>query len=327
MVGTAIKALAGVLLIAVLSGCISIPQRERPDVIIEDAHAGGSALAISPNSKILASGGLSGWLRLWRLDGGLALARWRGHKGEVNGIHFIRGGQRLISAGYDGTITEWDLEGRLKREWKTPSSIRHMVADEKANMVLTGHNDGRVRLWRLSTSELLHTWHINDELVVAVAMDAARGRFAASGSDGGMAYWTIGTKPRYFDQSRNSSATLEFSPDGRYLYGAGWFSLYRWRLDSGVLQNIKTEHLGRINSIAFMPDGKRLATISRQTDSSVLIMDGTTGEAVRRFQKHDLCGAVVTVSRDGRYMATTSDDDSVRIWDLNRATLATKKEQ
>ena len=319
--GTAIKILGGMLLVLILTGCMP-PQGERADVTLEDAHSGGSALAISPDSRILASGGKSGWLRLWRLDGGKALARWRAHKRTVNGIHFIRGGRRLISASFDGMIAEWDLEGRLKREWQTPSPILSLVADSKSNIVLTGHGDGQVRLWRLSTSELLHAWQIHDGYIKAVALDAARGRFAASGHDGELAYWKIGVNPRYFDQSSYSSATLEFSPEGRYLYGAGWFSLYRWELASGVLQKLKTEHFGRINRIAFMPDGKRLASISRQTDSAVLILDGATGKTVRRFQKHDLCGAVVTVSRDGRYMATTSDDASVRIWDLKKPALA-----
>jgi WD40 repeat protein len=326
-VGTAFKTLGWVLLVLILTGCITVPQGERADVILEDAHSSGSALAISPDSKILASGGKGGWIRLWRLDGGSEVAGWHAHRRAVNGIHFIRGGRRLISGGFNGKIAEWDLEGRLKREWQTPSPIISLVADSKANLVLTGHGDGQARLWRLSTSELLHAWQIFDGYIKTVAMDAGRGRFAASSHDGELAYWKIGVKPRYFDQSSYSSATLEFSPEGRYLYGAGWFSLYRWELASGALEDLKTEHFGRINRIAFMPDGQQLASISRQTDSSVLILDAATGKTVRRFQKHDLCGTVVTVSRDGRYLATTSDDASVRIWDLKSSNSTPAKEK
>ena len=35
-----------------------------------------------------------------------------------------------------------------------------------------------------------------------------------------------------------------------------------------------------------------------------------SGRTLRRFQSHDLCGAVVAWSQDGRYLATTADDAS-----------------
>jgi WD40 repeat protein len=311
------RAYLPILVLSSILGCAG-PQSRPADVIIHDAHSGGSALAIDPHSQILASGDWDGRLRLWWLNGGKPVAGWRAHRGTVNGIHFLKEGQRLITAGYDGRVDEWDLEGRMKREWQTPSPIRHMVVREGADRLVTGHEDGAVRLWQLSSGALLGEWRLFPWHVQAVALDQAGRRIAASGSQGALAYWVVDGKPRYFGSSRNSSATLAFAPDGRHLYGAGWFYLYRWNLQSGELEEIRTEHGGRINSIAFMPDGRRLASISRQTDSAVLILDPQTGKTLQRMQKHDLCGAVVTVSPRGRFLATTSDDASVRIWDLSK---------
>lgn len=300
-----------------LTACQTVPGKSA-DIVIPDAHGGGSALAIDQTSKILASGGLDGSLRLWKLNSGAPVANWKGHKSTINGIQFIRGGKRLVTGGYDGVIAEWDLNGFLKREWDTPSPVMRLVADARANIVVSGHADGKVRLWRLSTSELLNEWTVHTSSIAAVALDARRKRIAASGSDGELAYWKISGEPRYFDVSRNSSITLAFSPDGKSVYGAGWFNLYRWNLRSGDLTVLPTEHSGRIAGIFFMPNGKSLATISRQTDSSVLILEAATGKTERRFQKHEMCGSVVTVSRNGRYLASTSDDASVRIWDLHK---------
>ncbi len=304
-------------LLLALSACQSVPGKSA-DIVIPDAHGGGSALAIDQTSKILASGGLDGSLRLWQLKSGAPVANWKGHQSTINGIQFIRDGKRLVTGGYDGVIAEWDLNGFLKREWDTPSPVMHLVADADANIVVSGHADGMVRLYRLSTSELLHEWKVHSSGIAAVALDAQRKRIAASGADGELAYWKIGGEPRYFDESKNSSITLAFSPDGKSVYGAGWFNLYRWDLKSGGLTVLPTEHSGRIAGIFFMPNGKSLATISRQTDSSVLILEAATGKTERRFQKHEMCGSVVTVSPNGRYLASTSDDASVRIWDLHK---------
>ena len=110
--------------------------------------------------------------------------------------------------------------------------------------------------------------------------------------------------------------TLAFSPDGQWLSGGTWFRLYRWNLDDGSLTTVSTEHYGLIKSVQYTGKGESLATISRQTDSSVYFLDPVSGAVTRRFQRHDLCGADVSVSPDGRYLATTSDDASVRIWVL-----------
>ncbi|HSW52102.1 MAG TPA: WD40 repeat domain-containing protein, partial [Sulfuricaulis sp.] len=40
------------------------------------------------------------------------------------------------------------------------------------------------------------------------------------------------------------------------------------------------------------------------------------GEVARRFQSHELCGTVVLLSPDGRYLASTSDDANIHLWDL-----------
>ena len=180
---------------------------------------------------------------------------------------------------------------------------------------LTGHKDGRVMLWQLPNGEKLHEWNIHLDSVRNVAVDGRNGRYASTDSDAKTAVWTLDGTPRFLDTAPSDSRSIAFSPDGSKLYGAGWFKLFSWNLSDGRLTTLDTEHRGIINSIEFMPDG-RLATISRQTDSAVLFLEPETGNTLERFNRHDLCGVAARVSPDGSYLATTSDDASVRIWEL-----------
>jgi WD40 repeat protein len=123
--------------------------------------------------------------------------------------------------------------------------------------------------------------------------------------------------PRQLESPPADAWTLAFSPDGKTLSGASWFRLYRWNLADGSLTTIATEHHGIIKSIQYINGGSELATISRQTDSSVYFLDAENGAVRRRFQRHDLCGGDIAVSPQGRYLATTSDDASVRFWVLD----------
>ncbi len=139
-------------------------------------------------------------------------------------------------------------------------------------------------------------------------------RYASSSSDGTVVLWSEGAMRRQLDTPPADAWTLAFSPDGKTLSGGSWFRLYRWNLADGTLTTIATEHRGIIKSIQYIDDGNELASISRQTDSSVYFLDAESGEVQRRFQRHDLCGGDIAVSPDGRYLATTSDDASVRFW-------------
>ena len=100
--------------------------------------------------------------------------------------------------------------------------------------------------------------------------------------------------------------------------GSGWFNLFRWRFPQADMQILPTPHHGIVKSLSFQRDGRTLASIGRQTDSAVYLLDAATGAAVRRFQPHELCGTFVRLSPGGRYLASTSDDANVYIWDLQQ---------
>ena len=60
--------------------------------------------------------------------------------------------------------------------------------------------------------------------------------------------------------------------------GSGWFNLFRWRLADASLTVLPTAHRGIVKSISFDRDGRQLASIGRQTDSAVYLLDAQTGD-------------------------------------------------
>jgi len=289
---------------------------EPPMVIHEDAHRGGTVVAFSQSGDLLASGGWSGTVQLWQLPQGSAVRHWRGHSDSVNGIVFLDADQQVVTAGYDGILERRGLDGELLQQLAGLMPVTHMDADAAIDRLVTGHSDGSVRLWKAADFTLLAERKLHKGAVKAVAIDPERGRYASSSTDGSVAIWSAVDDVRYLEEPPADAFTLAFSPDGQWLSGGTWFRLYRWNLDDGSLVTIATEHYGIIKSVQYTGKGASLATISRQTDSSVYFLDPVSGEVTRRFQRHDLCGADISVSPDGRYLATTSDDASVRIWVL-----------
>ena len=60
--------------------------------------------------------------------------------------------------------------------------------------------------------------------------------------------------------------------------------------------------------------GRRAAAEYR---GALQLLRPASGQIRQRLRPHALCGGHVRFSPDGRFVATTSDDASVRIWDLN----------
>ncbi|SLM38544.1 prolyl oligopeptidase [Lasallia pustulata] len=72
-------------------------------------------------------------------------------------------------------------------------------------------------------------------------------------------------------------------------------------------------HLDRVNTVAFSPDGKQLA--SGSDDMTVWIWDAATGATLQTLEGHSDWIKAVAFSPDGKQLASGSGDKTVRIWD------------
>ncbi len=311
-----VKLVMSILFVFSLISCQMSPPSIPADVIIEDAHGGGSVVRFNHSETILASGGWSGYIRLWNIPDGTKLFSWKAHNGEVTGVYFADNDKKIISSGYDGFINIWSSGGKLLQQINTRHTIQSMVINEQSDLIVTGHIDGIIRTWKLTDLSALEHRKQHNSPVRAVAFSAHNEMIASSGSSGDTMLWPKSAASIELPATFSDIRSLTFSEKGQILLGSGWFNLYRWTLSDHKLQSLDTEHRGIIRNIELLDNDATLATISRQTDSAVLFLDPKTGAVKQRFQSHDLCGVDVTVSKNQNFMATTSDDASVRIWQL-----------
>lgn len=315
---SALRGLAAGGLCALLAACSGIQSAAPPEIQIANAAAGGSIVSFNGASTRLALGDWEGDIALWDLPHGAAVRQWRAHTGTVNGIAFLDRDRRILSGGYDGELAEWDAQGRPLRRIATGSPITAMAVSETDNTVITGHADGSVGVWPLDTLQRRHRHPVHTGAVRAVAYLPGRQWLASSGTDTRVFLWrATDARATSLPGPPTDSRALQFSPDGQWLLGSGWFRLFRWHLASSALTTLPTEHNGVIKSIHYSADGRYVASISRTTDSAIYFLDPMNGRTLRRFLQHDLCGSWIALSPDKKYLATTSDDASVRVWRLD----------
>src|SRR4051794_32865958 len=67
-----------------------------------------SAVAVSPDGRLLAGGNADGELLLWECDGGAERSSRLTRQGNVYALAFSPDGKTLASANHKGTVSLWD---------------------------------------------------------------------------------------------------------------------------------------------------------------------------------------------------------------------------
>jgi WD40 repeat protein len=130
--------------------------------------------------------------------------------------------------------------------------------------------------------------------------------------------------------------SVAFSPDGRWLASASgdyeaWsddepvpWTIELWDVATGDRITTFDRHSSFINSVAFSPDGRWLASASgdyeasASDDRTVKLWDVATGDCITTFEGHSNSVDSVTFSPDSSRLASASGDlVSVKLWDVS----------
>ncbi|CAK0783096.1 hypothetical protein CVIRNUC_006291 [Coccomyxa viridis] len=154
---------------------------------------------------------------------------WSGHTKGVNAIRFYPdSGHLLLSAGLDGKIKIWDVFGSGK-------CMRTYMGHSKGVKDISFSNDGR-KFLSSSYDKVVKLW------------DTETGKVLQSFGEGKMFF------------------TARFHPDDDkqnvIMAGCGDKKIYQWDSDTGDLVQEYNYHLGAVNTVTFVDEGRRFVSTS-----------------------------------------------------------------
>lgn len=238
----------------------------------------------------------------------------RGHTGKVWSAAWSPDCARVASGGGDGTVRIWETaRGAELLRLETYRGQVRSVSWSPDGKRLAAAFDAGVTIWDTSDGQELVALRGSLAGVRSVAW-SPDGKYLATG-DGEPAarVWESGTGKETVTVKghRYWVNTVAWSPDGRRLFSASTDGTVRVS-DAEHGRELLRLQLGEVFTFALSPDGGRLAFGSFSGD--VILFDASTGDHIGSFVCNSAVDSVAW-SPDGRYLATGTRGQSIKIWD------------
>lgn len=319
-------------------------------------QAGVQAVAVSPDGKLVASGGEN--IRIWEMAGGKLVRKLAA---PAASLAFSPDGKTLASGG-GRSIHLWDAEtGNEIRKFDGPRLLRSVVFSPDGKVLASGDEQAVIRFWDLEKgSEIRHIdgHALAESLSLAYSRDGKslacagawnqfglgnivlnlQGRVTVKGRSGyKVVLWDAqtGQETRTFAGLKDNIKSVAFSPDGKTLAASSRDGrIVLWNAATGeerlhIMAHPAAKapgtralaHLGgafaATPALCFTPDGKTL--ISAGPDRTIRLWDTITAKELGQFQAPDAGFSALAITRDGTRLVSASPDSTVMVWDIKAA--------
>ncbi len=314
-------------------------------------------VATSPDGRWIASGSFDHTIRLWNADTGEFVKILGKHNGHIATISFSPDSRRLVSVSKSGTKTRvWSvLGGELLRTFdKHDSTVVASAWHPDGELVATaGGSNNDIYVWVADTGEVKHHIVGTGRSVWSVAFSKDGRQIAFGNTD----YYEIATSNEVNFNNEGSlewiSGLVDLVNKGVYGPLERTFDLIDMTLDADVTSEsgwirADTDRAGltlnqkdkltleikrgsrtqatikmdyqyeEIRCYTFTPSGK----IAVGSNYALALYDAD-GDRIREFVGHTGVVWAVSASPDGRYLASASYDQTIRLWNIETGELLT----
>lgn len=303
-----------------------ISEKERKSVIwdsrkmiplftVEGHRNNINAAQFYDNDKKIVTAGTDGFIRIWKRQDRLEIKNYTFDTSKIRAAAISNGGIVAVLPETTKVVVENPNE-KKKIEINLESSAFDVDVSPDGKTVATAGWDTFVKLFDTSTGKMIQTFKGNENAVSSVRF-SNNGKFLiSSGRDGSIRLFSIENpdQTEVFKCSEGGASTAVFSFDDNLITGVcdnGDVPVLKTR-SLEIVKNIKNK-LKKPVSVSFLPD-----------NNSVLISYSFHSPDIMSINSNDIIsfsgqyGSVIgsSVSKEGRFAATSSTDSLVQIWDM-----------
>lgn len=223
-----------------------------------------TALAIHGDSAL--TGYADGRVTLWDMATGRKRSSYHRNEADVWSLAFAGDNMHFLAATHDWKVTLWDVSREsspLHVFDGHDNAVQALAYAPAGSLIASGSADKTVKLWNLSTLELVRTYRGARDFITSVAISPDGRLIAAASLDGIIRVWSTSSRAqrRRFAGHKGAVNQVAFAPDSRHLVSAGSDGTVRlWDIKRRRAIRAYTGHRGAVNAAQFSPDGTHIAT-------------------------------------------------------------------
>jgi WD40 repeat protein/serine/threonine protein kinase len=302
-----------------------------PTAKLEDPFVGHvrpvRCVALTTDAARGVSSGDDGKLIVWNMAAHAPFFVVQASSQPIYAVALKGDGSRVVAGGADKKIRVWDLSSGAGAtpagEVEAPAPVYAVALSADGNRVLFAGEDKVVHLWEPGQQQKPKGFAGHTGTVRALALSPDGSRAASGGDDGTVRLWDLkaGKDHKTLDGQSDTVRCLAFSSDGKRVLSGGDDRILRlWDLDKPGEPKLLHGHSGSVRSVSFTGTEKGvLSAAAGPYDNSVRLWDVESGKQTRVVGRHKDGVNTVVGSRAGAQALSGSDDGTVRLWDLNRA--------
>lgn len=287
-------------------------ERCLPDVefVVRAGHSQRvSALAFSPDGRLLATASADATVKVWNVSSGALGRTLEKHYQDVTALVFTRRGRILAAASKDHSVSLWDPEtGVFLLEVPQEDAPDSVVFDAPGEFFASSAND-LVTVWNARTGSRLRSEKF--DRLTSIAADT-RANFLAVACSGRIEVqdFHTGRKRQRLRVAEQDVRLLAFSGDSARLtavFADGTVQV--WSSNGWTTAAVKIDRApGILTAGAISPASGRVAIAKME----VCQWDIETGTLVARWDAENV--SALAFSDDGCLLAEGASDGSVRVW-------------
>jgi WD40 repeat protein len=311
-------------------------------LIAKASLAGGpiTTLAWSPEGPELAFACAGGTVCLWPgagsadVGGGAPIRRFAGHAASATSLAWSPAGDHIASASGDGTLRVWSLapdrDAGSTLYAERAVEIAKVATSPDGRWMAGGAKDGTIRIWDALSGTLLRTAKSSHDAGVAALAWSNSGLLAAAHESRGITLVPVEAREpvREIAVDTDLDTSIVFAEDDKTIalpqHGDKRIAL----IDIAVPDARTRRYLDPIGpdqapwGLAVDPPGKTLFATYTEANGEIHVWDLATRKSsgplayTFRETRDPIAGGGLSVSRDGRWLATSGGDKYIRVYDI-----------